>query len=93
MPLLPEYQAMLGTQALEAENAAAIAAAPSKTSSSSAPRPTMTLTQPTSSSTVMDRLRAQRSDLAFSRATGAPLPPTRLAPSVAGALTGPPPRR
>eukprot|EP00973_Karenia_brevis_P072689 10096439-Karenia_brevis.AAC.1 len=76
-------------QAQEAENAAVTATASLKTSSSSAPGPTMTLTQPTSSSIVRDHLRTHRD----SRPEGVPPPPTRLVPSVASALTGPPPRR
>eukprot|EP00973_Karenia_brevis_P074398 10337443-Karenia_brevis.AAC.1 len=59
----------------------------------SAPRPIVTVTQPTSSTALMTHLRQQQRDIAFSTSAGVSPPPTRLAPSVASALTGPPPRR
>eukprot|EP00973_Karenia_brevis_P038142 5258629-Karenia_brevis.AAC.1 len=61
------------------QEAADLAAARAQSMASSAPMPAMSSTQPTSSGPST----AYLSDLAFSQATGAPLPPTRLCPSVA----------
>eukprot|EP00973_Karenia_brevis_P062909 8744636-Karenia_brevis.AAC.1 len=59
----------------------------------SAPRPTVIVTQPTSSAALMTHLRQQQRHIAFSSSAGVSPPPTRLAPSLASASTGPPPRR